>query len=191
MNYKQFCRFWIFNSKPIYNKINFWSTWNACRCRSMRLSHHPYLICEKVEQIFIVSQECSAVKFLQQSRTEEHHILHHCAHLSLRPLALTVWVIKWNSAHPCFSLVFFFFLLNAWRGQSTFKHRKRNAVCFYPVRWDECCFAHRGWVCAWCPWRTRAAPCGNSASAPVMHHQGKTVRSKQFMVIKKRNKWTI
>lgn len=60
----------------------------------MRLSHRPYLICEKVEQIFIVSQESSAVKFLQQSRTEEHHILHHCPHLSLRPLTLTVWVIK-------------------------------------------------------------------------------------------------
>lgn len=59
-------------------------------CLSMRSSHHPDLICEEVEQNLSVSKECSAVKFLQQSCTEEHHILHQCAHLSFRPLTLAV-----------------------------------------------------------------------------------------------------
>lgn len=59
-----------------------------------RFSHRPDLICQKVEQVFIVSPECSAVKFLQQRRSEEHHILHHRAHLPLRPVTLTVWAIK-------------------------------------------------------------------------------------------------
>lgn len=53
----------------------------------------------------------------------------------------------------------------------------------YPVKWGEC-FAHLRWVCGWCPWRTRAAQCGNSVSAPALHHQGKTGRQKQFQMIK-------
>ncbi len=53
-------------------------------------SHHHNLICEEVEQTLRVSQECSTVKFLQQSLTEEHHILHQNTHLSVRPLSAAV-----------------------------------------------------------------------------------------------------
>ena len=60
------------------------------RCVFISLSHPHNLISEEVDQTLRVYQKCSAVKFLLQSLTEEHHILHQQAHLTIRRLTLAV-----------------------------------------------------------------------------------------------------
>lgn len=154
----------------VKNKL--WSTGNGRGC----FSHRPDLICQKVEQVFIVSQECSAVKFLQQRRNEEHHIFHHRSHLPLRPVALTVLEIKKKKTikgqNPC---VFLFFNTRGAMGRVWACVCVYLAFC-YPVKWDECSFAHLHSVCGWCPWQTPAVQCGKSVSAPPTPHQGKPGR---------------
>lgn len=60
------------------------------------LSHHHNLICKETEQILSISQEYSAVKYLQQGGTKEHNVPHKYAHLAGRVLTLAVCKMRQN-----------------------------------------------------------------------------------------------
>lgn len=57
-------------------------------------SHHHNLIWKEAEQILSISEECSAVKYLQQGRTKEHDVPHKYSHLAGRLLTLAVCKIQ-------------------------------------------------------------------------------------------------